>query len=647
MLTDHARSLPIRPDPMDGEALDSWLETVSHRLSAAWGDVTQAVGLHAADGRRDFSWLMRLTTGQAATITAATAVPATQLHAMTLSRYDGTGLRLVPGSSVMDRAFPWGRSRFSRYCPSCLAADGGRWQLFWRLGWAFVCETHRCLLLDECPACRQRQRENPIPIDLVANPGHCMRPGASATGRALVRCNADLAGAPTKVFVEGHPVLNAQRLIKQMIQTGHGELAVYGDQKPPAAEALADIRALANRILGHASHADLQQVLPEDLTAAHRGNSGGGVVDATAPRTAKSGPYAPARAVTAAAGVTAALAILTSPDIDSAANRMRSLISSCRDHGRPLTALTTWGRGTTATLTGIQLTALAPRLKPGDQLRHRIGCRLPAVPNRGDRRRATISAKIPHRLWVSWTLRLCPPHMNFQNLAAALSCAVRLVGTRTSVNAATVATNYRGGGQSLSHTLQCLERDSCWEGSRAAIIRLADYLHTHDVPIDYQRRRALDYTSLLTVQRWNRICRDTSTTKGGVGKRNIARCHLYVLLTGNPVDRAPWFNGTNEFIACLTRFPGQLTPELSAALMTEAHVFLKRHNISEPVSWNPPLSLLDGLKLAGTNPESLNIAAPHTLAHQKPQPGQIAAQLDTTPEAVRYALTHHPAPRGH
>lgn len=641
-MADQIRSIPIRPEPIAGEALDSWLETLGHRLSAAWGDVMEAVGLPAPDGSRDTPWLMRLTTDQAAAITAATGIAGRQLHAMTLSRYDGSGIRLRPGSTAMDRAFPWGRSRFSRYCPHCLRTNDGRWQLFWRLGWAFVCETHQCLLVDECPECRQRQRENPIPGDLIPTPGHCMTPGAGATGRAPVRCNADLTGAPTTTFPAGHRVLRAQQHIKQIIETGRSALAIYADREPTRVEILADIRALANRILGHATGENLQQILPADLYEAHQH----GLDKQRAG--ARPGQSAPTHAATAAVGTTAALDILTSPDIESAAKQLRWLITLGRDHRRALTAttLTTWGRGTTATLTGIQLAALGSSLKPSDQLRYRIGSKLPAVPDCSGPKTTAISAKIPHTLWNPWSLRLCPPHMNYQNLAAALSCAVHLVGTRASLDAATAAANYSGSGRALSHVLQRLEEDRFWDGARTAIIGLADYLHTHDVPINYQRRRGLDYRALLTGERWNQICQGTGTATGGARKRDIVRCHLYTMLTGSPVDRAPWFSGTNEFISCLTRFPAQLTSELADALDTEANAFLKQHNVFEPTSWYPPLSLLDGLDLPGTDPESLNIAALHTLIRQGTQLGHIAQQLNTTVETVRYALTSHPVPQG-
>lgn len=123
-MIDQIRTLPIRLAPIEGEALDSWLDTLCHRLSTTWGDLIEAIGLSALDGTRDNSWLLRLTGDQADKMAAATAVPATQLHAMTLSYYDGSGLRLLPDAAMIDRAFPWGRSRFSRYCPYCLRESG-------------------------------------------------------------------------------------------------------------------------------------------------------------------------------------------------------------------------------------------------------------------------------------------------------------------------------------------------------------------------------------------------------------------------------------------------------------------------------------------------------------------------------------------
>jgi hypothetical protein len=64
------RTLPIRTQPIETEALDSWLEATSHRLSSTWDDFTEAVGLR----RRG----PHLTPAEAAAISAATGHPAAQ-----------------------------------------------------------------------------------------------------------------------------------------------------------------------------------------------------------------------------------------------------------------------------------------------------------------------------------------------------------------------------------------------------------------------------------------------------------------------------------------------------------------------------------------------------------------------------------------
>ena len=52
----------MRTQPIDGEALDSWLEATSHRLSSTWADFTEAVGLPDAAGAAT-ACLIQLTLG--------------------------------------------------------------------------------------------------------------------------------------------------------------------------------------------------------------------------------------------------------------------------------------------------------------------------------------------------------------------------------------------------------------------------------------------------------------------------------------------------------------------------------------------------------------------------------------------------------
>src|SRR5262249_56815433 len=63
------------------------------------------------------------------------------------------------------------------YCPACLREDGGRWQLVWRLPWAFACPRHHRLLADTCPACRRRTHpDRPGHRGEPHQPGTCTTP---------------------------------------------------------------------------------------------------------------------------------------------------------------------------------------------------------------------------------------------------------------------------------------------------------------------------------------------------------------------------------------------------------------------------------------------------------------------------------------
>jgi hypothetical protein len=603
--------------------------------------------LPAPSGSGGTPWLTRLTPAEAAGIGEATGQQSAQLHAMTLARYDGTGLRIRHDTKTADRAFPWSRMRFSRFCPDCLRDTGGRWQLFWRLGWAFACEKHRCLLVDECPDCGQRQRERSFPAELTPQPGHCALPAAGAAGRAPQRCGADLATAPTVRLPADHPVLRAQRLIREAIDTDTAVFGIYQDCPVSSADLLADTRAVAGRILGYATNDDVQKILPADLFHAYRQlkarTDGAGAPPAPDD---KPGLAAPTHAVTTAVGVTAALDVLDSSDTASAGDALRWLVTSGRDGGLAVNTTTIgWGRGTTAALTGAQLAALAPHLNASDQLRYRIGTPLPTRPSHDDAAIAAMIEKLPAALWPDWALRLTLPRQDYRYLSTTLPCAVLLVNTRLSFTQASQAMARRNvDGHSLSHTLQQLADDPHWNHVRDAIIRLADYLHDHDCPINYRRRRTLDYSSLLTPRTWQQICGEVNIRSGGDKKALLARCHLYATITGNPARDAPWFIDTTNFSVALANFPAVLTPPLATALDTEAQRFLGEAGIDEPVIWSPPRHLLTGLVLPGADPEDIDPTVLHRLVRQPLALGAIAEQLDTSLDAVRYALTARPAP---
>jgi hypothetical protein len=132
------RSLPLRVQPISGEALDSWLEALAHRNETRFSDLLSAVGI-----QQDFripqytTWLVTLTESELDALTAATGLHWDGLRAMTLSRFANV-LDVSPMSRRVLRSSPatgWRAATQSRFCPRCLETNKGRWKSAWRLGW--------------------------------------------------------------------------------------------------------------------------------------------------------------------------------------------------------------------------------------------------------------------------------------------------------------------------------------------------------------------------------------------------------------------------------------------------------------------------------------------------------------------------------
>jgi hypothetical protein len=89
------RTFPIRLAPLPGEALDSWLEALAHRLSVGLGDVLDDLELAAPfqHGIREIAvptdWTIALREEEAARIAHATGTDPQQLRDMTLMRFHG------------------------------------------------------------------------------------------------------------------------------------------------------------------------------------------------------------------------------------------------------------------------------------------------------------------------------------------------------------------------------------------------------------------------------------------------------------------------------------------------------------------------------------------------------------------------------
>jgi AraC-like DNA-binding protein len=651
-----ARTFPIRLAPLPSEALDSWLEALAHRLNVRLGDVLGDLGLAAPfkNGVRELAvptdWTIALREEEAARIAHATGADPQQLHDMTLMRFDGRALRINPGKRQVSRHVLWGRPRGSRFCPECLADSGGRWPLTWRLGWSFACLTHHRLLADRCPDCGHVQRERPFSRHALPVPGRCgTRPSRTGDLAFPAGCGQDLSQAETLSLPDGHPALAAQRLVLETIESGDASFGPYAILPQPAFPVLSDLRAVAGRILADLPADDLPRWVPPDLADVHLSPDH----DEETHRRAlvRPGFMAPNRAVSTAVAVTAVFRILGQPDIQQAGIIMRELVEAIREEVWQVstTSIESWGRGISPVLKGVYLAALGQSLRPSDQLRHRTTSSLPALPMAGRAQINRRARKIPATLWPSWAVRLSPPEGAYPRiLAPVLSSAVLLADTRMDLDEVATRLGSVTDGRTISRLLQLLADDPRWEAIATAVTRLAGYLDDNDVPVDYQRRRRLDYSGLLPPRQWLDLCRCTGVPPGQGRRDKMARCMLFARISGLPVEAAPDFDTASEayFRAETARFAAVRTPELAAALDETARDFLARHRIrGEPIIWHPPVSLLGDLDLPGPDPSIVDVTRLHELVQGRRYPAEHAAGvLSTTVDAVRLVLDEHPAP---
>ena len=218
-------AIPVRLPPLPGEALDSWLEAYAHLLHATVRDIFDFAGMDwdriNGDQRTGKPWLHQLDEPDLAALSIATGVPPETLAGMTLDLYQGTGLAEVTAPPGMRRTPRWWRQLSgSRYCPHCLAANGGRWMLAWRIPWAFACTGCQVLLADTCPDCGHRHRRTrtgrprePGRCDLTGLPLPPWHPPRGATAA----CTSDPAGTPAVALPAGGHVLAAQQHVDAII----------------------------------------------------------------------------------------------------------------------------------------------------------------------------------------------------------------------------------------------------------------------------------------------------------------------------------------------------------------------------------------------------------------------------------------------
>ncbi|MFE5593071.1 LysR family transcriptional regulator [Streptomyces sp. NPDC056549] len=652
-----ARTLPLRSAPLAGEALDSWIEVMSAQLRVPLGELLVALGLRGEDEPPAgwAPWMTRLTTHQAEHMAAATGIQTDFLHTMTLQHFDQRALVVDHDRLQVKGSFMWGRGggSGSRFCPDCLRENEGRWPLIWRLGWSFACLTHHRLLADFCPKCGSRHRKRPHPSQVIPSPGRCDHVSKPADITPWIRCLHPLAETETMRFDAGHPALLAQRALLDVITSGVGTFGVYAHDPQPAMSVLADMRGIACRVLIHMPAPRMTRLVPEELVEAHfrarEHNSALARTERRAPL--DPGRVAPAYAETTAAGAIAAWNILGQADCRQAAPRMRELLDAIVDRGywTSPTVTRNWGRHNSPVLESVHLKTIAPTLWPNSALRYRTALPAPSLPTTTPSQLTARAGKIPGVIWPLWAVRLNPVPQVREHLAAALSASLLLVNSRLEIPDAVKKVGNLISQPNLTHVLQGLRDDAHYEGIQLALIQLAGYLDNHEVSIDYGRRRRLDYTTLLPESEWIALCRRTLTEPGAGARHQVARCHLFEKISGLPHTRIPDPpRDSSSFRQRRVRIAYVLTPEASAELDQIGRAFLDHNRLGhEPLTWEPPAELLDGLALPRADPSDIDLADLHRRVRAGQTSSRIAAELGTDLRTLRYVLGRYPAPAAH
>ena len=163
--------LPRSLDPLRDESLPGYLLRLAHRLGLAPARVMQLTGLTAShDGHQPArrSLMLHLDEAPAGAFARVTRLTAAETAGLCMSSMSGRYPWAAPRVTAdqwgpRSLAGPWVFTSATRYCPQCLAGDGGciqqqhggAWQKEWRLPVVFACPAHRRLLEHLCPSCRQ------------------------------------------------------------------------------------------------------------------------------------------------------------------------------------------------------------------------------------------------------------------------------------------------------------------------------------------------------------------------------------------------------------------------------------------------------------------------------------------------------------
>lgn len=638
-------TLPIRVEPLPGESLVSWLAAHATRMKCWWGELLSVVlpaGAELGRTGRDLRLVAHLSDDQRDAIADATHTDAADIAAMTLAgRYGQPLITIDPDSGRPDT--PWGKISRQRFCPLCLKSHPGRDRLDWLLPWITTCPEHQCYLADACTHNGHHQCLSPTWLRLLAPPPANRCRGIVHTPSAPARCTARLSNAPVVRLRRDDPVLAAQQTLREWLSHPRIDRGLYSAAPARPGEVLHDVLQLRSRLLDGAEATDLlsmwgyrateRRVIHWDNTLRVR--------QAGQDNSIKSARIVAAPAAVVSAWVTTALAIVTKPSISEAAAALCSAEHmterSAPEWRRPLPVRYSPALAAADRMSRSRCIDVFAEVNDGSCVQH------PRRGQEGDSAGETMLRAIRTGLWTPWTLGL-----NTGMLSWTMHCQTltRLLLAMESTMAGPDANRrlniHPTANSVISSAARHLYAHPQWTVIHQALKRLHRYLRATPPPIDYQRRRELDYRHLINERQWEQVTAvlDVSIRHRPDGPSAVRNWLIEQL--GGPAPRnaagklMPRDGGQDVLRAHLSR-------DVLATLDSIAMDFLHaRGIINEPLRWTPPTTLLNGLDLPGSTAGRARAEQIHDLIDQGYTVFGASRALDLPIDVVRNSLEQHP-----
>jgi hypothetical protein len=636
------RSLPVRVHPLSAEALDSWLAASAQRMQCTWGEILDAVLPESPDTEsvnHNIGMLWgALTEGERASVSDATEVAPDRLDAMTLAgRFGDQIISIDP--STRNVSTPWGRVHRQRFCPACLRATNGRFNLEWRLPWVCACTEHRCLLVDVCPVCARAQdvaprwflkRRAPLP-DRCRN--------AITTGTTQGRCPAVLATASIRRLYSDDPILVTQQTLRDLVACDVVAQGVYATIPVVPEQLLKDVRGLANRIF-RTSTLDLILDLFAKGTSRkiERWHHRLGAEIPGEPRDRYSVTIASSSSVVALS-ITAALTVLLQASIEQAGETLRTLT---RRNAQQLH----YGTGElgqfSEAVVAVEIVSQAKTFSVFDEFRYRTASAIPRLPDIA--REKSLLSEVPTLRWPRCAARLHTGNLPWKAVREVLARLLVTIGSVAASPDLEQRLLSRLDQHRASLAARRMRAHPNWSGISLALLRLHDYLSHNPPPIDYQRRREMAYDGILSERYWNRLVEQHNVPRIPV---DAVRGWLIERVSGVPATMVNDRTGARQE-QCEheeDEIRVALNTDVTASLDSTAIDFLAAHGVKdEPLQWEPPSTLFDGLGLPEVSFADVTSDVVTCLLDQGASVPGIAYKLKVPVWKVRYQLEQHPRP---